>query len=42
MEKAAGSEHLPFWKNLKTGYDLFEKNKLPPDVTVKDKQYVFE
>jgi len=42
MEKASGSEHLPFWKNLKTGYDLFEKNKLPPEVTVKEKQYVFE
>ena len=42
MEKAAGSEHLPFWKNLKTGYDLFEKNKVPPNATVKDKQYTFE
>jgi len=42
MEKAADSEHLPFWKNLKTGYDLFEKNKLPPGVTVKDKEYAFE
>lgn len=42
MEKAANSKHLPFWQNLKTGYDLFEKNKLPPDVSVKDKQYVFK
>jgi murein L,D-transpeptidase YafK len=42
MEKAAESEHLPFWKNLKTGYDLFEKNKIPPNVTVKKKQYSFE
>lgn len=42
MEKAAESEHLPFWKNLKTGYDLFEKNKVTPNVTVKDKEYAFE
>jgi len=42
MAKAAGSPHLPFWENLRTGYDLFEKNKVPPNVTVKDKKYVFE
>lgn len=41
MGKAV-SEWLPFWQNLKTGYDLFEKNKVPPNVTVKDKQYMFE
>lgn len=42
MAKAAGSPHLPFWENLKTGYDLFEKNKVPPDVKVREKLYVFE
>ncbi len=42
MEKAAGSEWIGFWKNLKTGYDLFEKNKVPPEVGVKDREYVFE
>lgn len=42
MEKAATSKHFSFWKNLKTGHDLFEKNKIPPNVTVKDKQYAFE
>jgi murein L,D-transpeptidase YafK len=42
MEKAADSPHLPFWENLKTGYDLFEENKLPPEVKVRDKTYVFE
>ena len=42
MEKAAGSKWLPFWQNLKTGHDLFELNKVPPNVTVKDKEYVFE
>ena len=42
MEKAAASEHHPFWKNLKTGYDLFEKNTIPPNVTVEDKEYAFD
>lgn len=42
MEKAAGDPNLPFWQNLRTGYDLFEKDRLPPNVTVKDKQYAFE
>ncbi len=42
MEKAAKSEWLPFWQNLKTGHDLFERNKVPPNVSVKNKQYVFE
>jgi murein L,D-transpeptidase YafK len=42
MEKAAADPNLPFWQNLKTGYDLFETNKLPPNVTVKDKAYAFE
>lgn len=31
-----------FWKNLKQGYDAFEKNgHIPPDVDVKNKTYVF-
>jgi len=42
MATAIGSPHLPFWENLKTGYDLFEKNKMPPIVSVRDKEYVFE
>lgn len=42
MAKAAASPHLPFWENLKTGYDLFEENKLPPTVSVREKAYVFE
>jgi murein L,D-transpeptidase YafK len=32
-----------FWKNLKQGYDFFEDNgHMPPNVTVKNKRYVFE
>jgi len=42
MAKASGSPHLQFWENLKTGYDLFEENRIPPDVSVRDKAYVFE
>jgi murein L,D-transpeptidase YafK len=42
MEIAAASPHLPFWENLKTGYDLFQENGMPPDVAVKDKTYTFE
>lgn len=42
MAKAAESPHLPFWENLRTGYDLFEENRIPPNVTVKDKAYIFE
>jgi murein L,D-transpeptidase YafK len=42
MQKAASSEHYDFWKNLKTGYDIFENNRVPPNVGVKDKQYTFE
>lgn len=42
MAKAekSGSEWLPFWKNLKEGYDLFEKDLVPPDVNVRDKRYI--
>ena len=32
----------PFWKNLKEGYDLFEKNKTPPSATVQNKRYSFK
>ncbi|MFK7851772.1 MAG: L,D-transpeptidase family protein [Akkermansiaceae bacterium] len=42
MVKAADHQWIAFWKNLKTGYDFFEKSKIPPNVTVKDKKYIFE
>lgn len=32
---------LGFWENLKTGYDLFEQDKIPPKVGVCDAAYVF-
>lgn len=31
-----------FWKNLKSGYDYFEKNKKTPEVSVKNKLYSFQ
>ncbi len=42
MEKAAGDPNETFWKNLKQGYDLFEKNHVPPNVAVADGRYQFE
>lgn len=42
MKRAAGSEWEAFWKNLMQGYDRFEKTRIPPEVAVKDKRYVFE
>lgn len=31
-----------FWSNLKTGYDLFNTRKVPPNVVMKNRQYHFE
>ena len=42
MKKASDSKWYSFWKNLKTGYDHFEKHKSPPNVNVKNGKYVFE
>jgi murein L,D-transpeptidase YafK len=42
MLKYKASKWIDFWKNLKQGYDYFEKKKIPPNVTVKNRKYVFE
>ena len=42
MSKYSGSEYYDFWKELKPGYDYFEKNKTVPIVGVIDKKYVLE
>lgn len=42
MSRAAGDSNEEFWKNLKEGYDLFEKTHVPPDVSVVDGRYVFK
>jgi len=31
---------LPFWMNLKEGYDLFAQWRRPPQVTVRDRRYI--
>jgi len=41
LTAAAGQPWEDFWKNLKEGYDLFEKNKVPPAVEVEGLRYVF-
>jgi murein L,D-transpeptidase YafK len=35
------SEWWDFWSNLKEGGDLFERDRVPPVVTVRDRRYVF-
>ncbi|MGC6426191.1 MAG: L,D-transpeptidase family protein [Akkermansiaceae bacterium] len=41
MTAHAESEWLDFWKNLREGYLHFEEKKIPPNVTVKGKRYLF-
>lgn len=41
MLTAKTSKHHPFWLNLKDGYDWFETNQSPPDVSVKGQSYHF-
>jgi murein L,D-transpeptidase YafK len=41
MKRHAKSKWLAEWKNLKRGYDWFEKTKRPPNVEVKGKRYTF-
>ncbi len=42
MAQAKGSHWYSFWQNLKTGYDAFEKTKVPPNVSVASKRYTFK
>lgn len=41
MTQAAGTEWEDFWKNLKEGYDWFEKHRVPPDASVRRGRYRF-
>ncbi|MBD1387716.1 murein L,D-transpeptidase [Mucilaginibacter rigui] len=41
MKEFEKSPYIGFWKTMKPGYDLFEKNHLPPVVSVVNKQYAF-
>lgn len=42
LEAHKGSPNYAFWENLKTGWDWFEQNRIPPNVKVADKTYRFE
>ncbi|MCP4393338.1 MAG: 2-dehydro-3-deoxyphosphooctonate aldolase [Alphaproteobacteria bacterium] len=42
IKKHSQSEWIDFWNNLKIGYNMFEENKVPPTVSVKNKQYIFK
>ena len=37
----ADNPNHAFWTNLKTGWDWFERERIPPNVTVVDKRYAF-
>jgi murein L,D-transpeptidase YafK len=42
MLNFAGDPNEAFWKNLKAGYDLFEKTRVPPEVSVIAGRYGFK
>ncbi|GAB4510993.1 MAG: hypothetical protein Tsb0019_06000 [Roseibium sp.] len=42
MARHRSSPHFDFWKMLKTGYDHFEVAKIPPEISVCEKKYVFD
>ena len=41
LAKQAGNPNMPFWQNIKTGYDVSELTKRPPTWDVCGKKYVF-
>ncbi len=41
LARYQGERWQPFWADLKTGYDHFERDRLPPSVSVCDKRYAF-
>jgi hypothetical protein len=42
MAKYAKTEFMPFWQNLKEGYDAFEQTQVPPHIGVCEKRYLVE
>ncbi len=42
MKEFERSRYMAFWKTMKPGYDLFEKNHMPAIANVINKQYVFD
>ena len=41
LEAQRGNPNHAFWTNLKEGWDWFEREKTPPNVTVRDARYQF-
>lgn len=41
MATEAGGRWEDFWRNLREGYDRFERDGVPPDVSVEKRRYVF-
>ena len=41
MRRYQKSCWIPFWENLKEGFDFFERTKAPPNVTVRNQRYEF-
>ncbi len=37
-----GSPWIPFWENMKQGYDFFQGHRVPPVVSVVEKNYAFQ
>lgn len=42
LDKEKDNPWHPFWTTLKTGYDLFEKDRVPPLPAYRDHGYVFQ
>jgi murein L,D-transpeptidase YafK len=41
LARHRSSEWWDFWSNLQEGYDLFEQDRVPPEVRVRDRRYIF-
>jgi murein L,D-transpeptidase YafK len=42
MEKESVSDWVEFWRNLKEGYDRFEKTRIPPEIHAQGGRYIFQ
>jgi murein L,D-transpeptidase YafK len=42
MERHEDPRWYDFWGNLKEGYDIFERDRVPPNVNVENGRYVFD
>ena len=42
LHARASNPQIAFWRNLKSGYDLFEKTGQPPRVSICNRTYAFE